>query len=55
MQLDARRAALLMIDMQNGFIDPAGSVARIGFPVQLLAPAIGPCEQLLVADRRAHV
>ena len=51
MQLDARRAALLMIDMQNGFIDPAGSVARIGFPVQLLEPAIAPCEQLLVAAR----
>jgi nicotinamidase-related amidase len=51
MQLGRRRAALLMIDMQNGFIDPAGSVARIGFPVQQLAAAIAPCERLLAAAR----
>jgi ureidoacrylate peracid hydrolase len=53
MQLGRRRTALLMIDMQNGFIDPAGSVARIGFPVQQLAAAIVPCERLLAAARGA--
>jgi ureidoacrylate peracid hydrolase len=53
MQLEGRRAALLMIDMQNGFIDPAGSVARIGFPVQLLSAAVAPCERLLAAARAA--
>jgi ureidoacrylate peracid hydrolase len=53
MQLEPARAALLMIDMQNGFIEPNGSVARIGFPVDRLAAAIGPCARLLAAARGA--
>ncbi len=55
MQLDRARAALLLIDMQNGFFAEDGSCARIGFPVELLAPAIEPCAALLAAARRAGI
>lgn len=45
--------ALLMIDMQRGFIEPGFSVARIGFPVTRLQAAIEPCRRLLAAARHA--
>jgi nicotinamidase-related amidase len=53
MELVRTGTALLVIDMQNGFIDPQGSVARIGFPVGRLASAIAPCRALLDAARAA--
>jgi len=52
-ELEPARAALILIDMQNGFINPAGSIARVGFPVHLLQPAIAPCRQLLASARAA--
>jgi len=55
MDLTARAAALLVIDMQNGFFSPDGSIARIGFPVDLLAPAIPGCVALVAAARAAGV
>lgn len=45
--------ALLLIDMQNGFFSPKGSIARIGFPIHNLLPAIAPCQALLAAARKA--
>ena len=50
---DTLRTALLIIDMQNGFISPDGSVARIGFPIERMQAAIGPCVALLGAARAA--
>jgi ureidoacrylate peracid hydrolase len=47
------QAALLVVDMQNGFCRPGGSLARIGFDVSELAVAIEPCRRLLVAARGA--
>jgi ureidoacrylate peracid hydrolase len=41
--------------MQNGFLLPDGSCARVGFPVQALAPAAGACRVALGAARRAGV
>ncbi|MFN3287064.1 MAG: cysteine hydrolase family protein [Sphingomonadaceae bacterium] len=55
MQLTTEATALLVIDMQQGFLSPGGSVARIGFPVQLLAPAVPGCARLLAAARAAGV
>jgi ureidoacrylate peracid hydrolase len=49
--MTAHRTALLLIDMQNGFHSPQGSVARIGFPIHLLHAAIAPCQALLTAAR----
>ncbi|QMW23094.1 cysteine hydrolase family protein [Sandaracinobacteroides saxicola] len=51
-RLDPSHTALLLIDMQHGFLSPGGSVARIGFPVGLLAPAVPACARLLAAARR---
>jgi ureidoacrylate peracid hydrolase len=47
------KTALLLIDMQNGFFSPKGSIARIGFPIENLQPAIAPCQALLTAARKA--
>jgi nicotinamidase-related amidase len=47
------KTALLLIDMQNGFISPKGSIARIGFPIELLHAAVAPCQALLAAARAA--
>lgn len=48
-------AALLVVDMQNGFLDPAGSMARIGMPFEALRSAIAGCETLVEAARAAQV
>jgi len=53
MASDTLHTALLIIDMQNGFISPKGSVARIGFPVEMMRAAIAPCAALLAAARGA--
>jgi ureidoacrylate peracid hydrolase len=47
--------ALLIIDMQNGFLDEKGSLARIGFPHEALQPAVQGCAQLVEAAREAGV
>lgn len=55
MDLPQERTALLVIDMQNGFLDPAGSMARIGMPNEALTPAVAGCERLVAAARSAGV
>lgn len=55
MQLLAEDAALLVVDMQNGFCDTAGSIARIGFDMSMLKAAIAPCVRLVTAARAAGV
>jgi ureidoacrylate peracid hydrolase len=47
------REALLIIDMQRGFCDPKGSMARMGFDVGPCAAAIEPCRALIGAARAA--
>jgi ureidoacrylate peracid hydrolase len=53
--LPDRRAALIVVDMQNGFVHERGSCARTGFPVAALAPAVEPCRTAIVTARRAGV
>jgi ureidoacrylate peracid hydrolase len=48
-------AALLVIDMQNGFCLAGGSCARVGLPVERLSTAIEPCARAVRAARRARV
>lgn len=54
-ELTRERTALIVIDMQNGFIDPGGSMARRGFDVTLLAGTIEPCRRLIDIARGSGV
>lgn len=49
------RTALLVVDMQNGFCDPEGSAAQIGFDVSMCRAAIDPCLRLIEGARAAEV
>src|SRR5919199_1506370 len=49
------RPALLVIDMQNGFCHPAGSVARGGASIEDTQATIAPVASLLAAARAARV
>lgn len=40
LHIDPAETALLIIDMQNDFLDPGGYFARRGMPVQILRPTI---------------
>jgi len=53
--LTKERAALLVVDMQNGFLDDAGSMATIGLPVAELQRAIAGTNTMIVAAREAGV
>ena len=55
MDVPKERTALLVIDMQNGFLDEQGSMARIGMPHGALVPALAGCERLVEAARKAGV
>jgi ureidoacrylate peracid hydrolase len=47
--------ALIVIDMQNGFCDPKGSVAQIGLDISMCEAAIPNCERLITAARKVGV
>ena len=47
--------ALLLLDLQRDFMDPAGVYARHGLPVERLRNVIGPVERVARASRAAHV
>lgn len=53
MELGLEGTALLVVDMQNGFCDERGSIARIGFDIVMLKAAIDPCARLIQLSRRA--
>lgn len=55
MTLTKERAALLVVDMQNGFLDDAGSMATIGLPVAELQRAIAGTNTMIMAAREAGV
>lgn len=44
---DPTQSALIVVDMQNGFLREGASCDRIGLPVAALHPAIAPCQQLV--------
>lgn len=49
------RTALLVIDMQNGFLDPKGSCARLGLDHTALRRAIPGVQKLLEVARSVHM
>jgi len=49
------RTALIVVDMQNGFVHEKGSCARTGFPIAAVAGAVDPCRAAIDAARRAGV
>lgn len=49
------RSALIVVDMQNGFVHPKGSCAQAGFPIDMMAPSIPGCRRAIAAARRANV
>ncbi len=53
--LAARRAVLLVVDMQRDFLDPRGYAARAGLDISRLQAAILPVGTLLDAARAAGV
>ena len=55
MKIRSEKTALLVVDMQNGFCDEAGSVTAIGLPASRLRPAIGGCVSLIEAARATEV
>jgi biuret amidohydrolase len=50
-----RGTALLIIDMQRDFLDPAGYVAQTGVDVSILRKTIDPVRRLLAAARSAQI
>ena len=55
MELGKEKTALLVVDMQNGFLAPKGSMAQLGFDVGRLQEAIPGCERLVSAARSVEV
>jgi len=53
--LSRNATALLVIDMQNGFLDPEGSMAKVGLPADQLVPALDGCARLVAGAREAGV
>jgi nicotinamidase-related amidase len=51
----ANGTALLIIDMQRDFLDPAGYVAQTGVDVGILRATIDPVRRLLAAARAAQI
>lgn len=49
------RTALIVVDMQNGFVHEKGSCARTGFPIAAVAGAVAPCRAAIDTARRAGV
>ena len=49
------RAALIVVDMQNGFVHENGSCARTGFPIPAVAGSVAPCRAAIDTARRAGV
>ncbi len=53
--LTTQDTVLLVIDMQNGFLEPGGSMAKIGMDNEALRPALAGCVRLVEAAREANV
>ncbi|TDC54300.1 cysteine hydrolase [Actinomadura sp. KC345] len=55
MDITRENTALLVVDMQNGFLEDKGSMAAVGLPHEELRPAVPGCRTLIDAARAAGV
>ena len=55
MELLREGTALLVVDMQNGFLRDDGSIPRIGLDITMCKQAVAPCATLIASARRAGV
>jgi ureidoacrylate peracid hydrolase len=55
MELRRAHTALVVVDMQNGFVHERGSVNAIGLPAARLQTVVEPCRQLVLAARAAAI
>jgi len=53
--IEAERAAVPVVDMQNDFGAPGGMFDRAGIDITMIRRVIEPISRVLVAARRAHV
>ncbi len=54
-KLAKENCALIVVDMQNGFLDPKGSMAQLGFASDKLAAASPGVQRLVAGARKADV
>jgi Amidases related to nicotinamidase len=54
-RLDLAQTALIVIDMQNGFCSPQGSLGSNGVDISLMQATIQPVSQLIKASREAGI
>ena len=52
---DPEQSALIVVDMQNGFLRDGASCDRMGLPATALQPAIDPCVELVKRARANQV
>ncbi|TDC64604.1 cysteine hydrolase [Actinomadura sp. GC306] len=55
MEIKKENTALLVVDMQNSFTEPKGSMAAVGLPYEELLPAVAGCRTLIDAAHTADV
>ncbi len=55
MHVPRDRTALLVIDMQNAFCHPKGSIAKVGKDVSMCVAAVEPCRRLVEGAHDAGV
>ncbi len=53
--IQVERTALIVVDMQNGFCDPEGSAAKVGFDISMCRAAIEPCRRLIEGARASGI
>ena len=55
LELRTEGAALLVVDMQNGFCKDGGSIAKLDLDWARLAAPIAPCARLVEVARKAGI
>jgi len=54
-ELPKENCALIVVDMQNGFLEPKGSMGQLGFDTEKLAAATPGVQRLVAGARKAKV
>ena len=55
MKLHVKDTALVVVDMQNAFLDEKGSMVARGFDIAPLLPSVEPCAELIGLARAAGI